>query len=207
MSGYPDGMRLRPIEAWPGKLTPHYDRAPSPFSAPWSDTLDKLDRELRHLGRYGRNATSVLQIAMREQDFRLDGMPRANAKPEHPGVILAVESTKGSLSFPCDKFTRWQDNLRAVALGLEGLRRLDRYGITPGDQQYTGWRQIEATSAAPSAAGAEQALRLFGGRQAEGESLRDVYRRAIKATHPDRGGSREDFDRVQAAGRVLGVTS
>lgn len=205
MSGYPDGMRLRPIEAWPGELTFAYDRVASPFSAPWSDTLDKLDRELRHLGRYGRNAESVLQIAMREQDFRLDGMPRATAKPVHPGVILAVESTKGSLSFPCDKFTRWQDNLRAITLGLEGLRRLDRYGITPGDQQYTGWRQIE--SGAASAPEPADTLLQFGQYRGPDESWRDVYRRAIKATHPDRGGRREDFERVQAAGRALGVTS
>ena len=205
MSQYPDGMRLRPIEAWPGVLT--RDRVRAPFSASWTNTIETLDRELWHLGPAGRNATSVLQIAMREHDFRRDGMPRANATPEHPGVILAVESTKGSLSFPCDRFTRWQDNLRAITLGMEALRKVARYGITPGDQQYTGWRQIEATAAAPNPAGAEEALRLFGGRQAEGESLRDVYRRAIKATHPDRGGRREDFDRVQAAGRALGVTS
>lgn len=204
MSDYPDGMRLRPIEAWPGTLT--RARIRSPFSASWSNTIETLDRELWYLGPAGRHAKSVLQIAMREQDFRLDGMPRANAKPEHPGVILAVESTKGSLSFPCDKFTRWQDNLRAIALGLEGLRRLDRYGITPGDQQYTGWRQIEATAAPSNSKDDALAVLIKFAGSREGESVRDLYRRAIKATHPDRGGRREDFDRVQAAGAVWEVT-
>lgn len=204
-TSYPTGMRLRPIAAWPGALTA--DRIRSPFSAPWADTLDKLDRELWHLGPASRNADAVLQIAMREQDFRLDGMPCANSAPEHPGVILNVESTKGALSFPCDRFTRWQDNLRAIALGLEGLRRLDRYGITAGSQQYTGWRQLDSGPAPSSTADAEATLRLFGGRKADGETVRDVYRRAVKATHPDRGGRREDFERVQAAAERLGVAS
>lgn len=202
MSDYPDGMRLCPIEAWPGQLTT--ERIRSPFSASWSNTMELLDRELWYLGPASSNAPAVLQIAMRQQDFRVDGMPRANAKPDHPGVILAVESTKGSLSFPCDRFLRWQDNLRAITLGLEGLRRLDRYGITTGHQQYTGWRQLEPGPAQPSTWDAEAVLRLFGGRRAEGESVRDVYRRAVKATHPDRGGRREDFERVQAAAERLG---
>ncbi|WP_223120213.1 MULTISPECIES: molecular chaperone DnaJ [Tsukamurella] len=204
-TNYPTGTRLRPITAWPGALTA--DRIRSPFSAPWADTLDKLDRELWHLGPAGRNADAVLQIAMREQDFRLDGMPRANSAPAHPGVILNVESTKGALSFPCDRFTRWQDNLRAIALGLEGLRRLDRYGITAGSQQYTGWRQLDSGPAPSSTADAEAVLMQFGEGLREGDSWRDVYRRAAKATHPDRGGRREDFERVQAAAERLGVAS
>ncbi|MCA4997157.1 molecular chaperone DnaJ [Tsukamurella tyrosinosolvens] len=201
---YPPGLTLRPIEAWPGALTS--PRRRSPFSARWSATLQLLTDELRHLGTPGRPAAAVLQIAMREQDFRLDGLPRANSQPQHPGVILTIDTaTQGTLSFPSDRFVDWQDNLRAIALVLEALRKIDRYGITPGHEQYTGWRQLTATE--PTERAAQAVLIQFGDGLGEGDSWRDVYRRAVKATHPDRGGRREDFERVQAAAERLGVAS
>lgn len=204
MSDYPAGMTLRPIEHWPGKLTRHRTR--SSFSAPWKSTLDLLDRELWHLGPAGRNAPAVLQIAMREQDFRLDGMPRANARPEHPGVILAIESTKGPLSFPCDRFLTWQDNLRAIALSLEALRKIDRYGITPNAEQYTGWKQLPGGGPrAPSAVDSEMVILSYADvPTGEAVSLDQAYRRARANAHPDRrGGDRAAWDAVEAAAEVL----
>jgi hypothetical protein len=200
-------MTLRPIEQWPGRLTAN--RVSSQFSAPWRSTLQLLDRELWNLGRGNRNAPAVLQIAMREQDFRNDGMPRANAKPDHPGVILAIESTKGPLSFPCDKFTTWQDNLRAIALALEALRKIDRYGITPGDEQYTGWKQLGAAPAGPqiTVVEAEATLRRIAAAFDDSLSLgtlAQVYRRARAHAHPDRhNDDRTDWDAVEAAADVL----
>lgn len=147
---------------------------------------------------------------MREQDFRLDGMPRANAVPAHPGVILNVESTKGPLSFPSDKFDRWQDNLRAIALGLEALRKIDQYGITPGNEQYTGWKALPAPGAVSDTFTADAAagfLRSLAGDQGDGldlSTMQQTYRRARAAAHPDRNdGSRERWDQVEAAAKVL----
>lgn len=210
MSDYPRGMTLRPIEAWPHPLTKN--RRQASFSAPWSSTLTQLDAELRHLGRGRETAPAVLQIAMREQDFRLDGMPRANAVPSHPGVILSIESTKGPLSFPCDTFDRWRDNLRAITLTLEKLRAIDRYGVTKGTEQYTGWQQLPAGGSTPaesvSAVDAERVIRRYAaaGDGVDGLSLGTLsqeYRRARAATHPDRGGPREAWDAVEAAAEVL----
>lgn len=205
---YPPNMTLRPILAWPRAETRH--RARSNFSAPWSATLEMLDRELYYLGPGRDHAKAVLQIAMREQDFRLDGMPRANAVPEHPGVILNVESTKGPLSFPSDKFDRWQDNLRAIALGLEALRKIDRYGITPGNEQYTGWKALpqRVDHQTWTADEAERFLRgLVFGPDTDGlnlGTLAQTYRRAKAAAHPDRnGGDRSQWDKVEHAGQVL----
>jgi hypothetical protein len=113
MSDWPAGMAIRPIVVWPTQLTPR--RKSSNFAAPWASTLALLRRELRELG--AKNA--VLQIAMREGDFRLDGYPRAQAKAEHPGVIISLDSRYGPLSYPCDAFTTWQDNVRAIAAQTE----------------------------------------------------------------------------------------
>jgi hypothetical protein len=46
------------------------------------------------------------------------------------------------LDLPVIVYT-WQDNLRAVALGLEALRRVERYGIAQRGEQYAGWRRAD----------------------------------------------------------------
>jgi len=208
MNSYPDKMTLRPLGVWTRAETP--DRKRSPFSATWSQTMDLLDRELWHLNDGHGNAPSVLQIALREEDLRRDGMPRVGAKVTHPGVILNIESGMGPLSYPCDKFDHWQSNLRAIALGLEALRKISRYGITPGDEQYQGWVAIPAASSGVTFTvdGAMEFLRTVAGAP-DDPSLRigtvaQLYRRAKAAAHPDRnGGDHSVWHQVEAAAGVL----
>lgn len=219
MSSYPAGMTLRPITTWPREQTRSRQR--SKFSAPWTATLELLDRELFHLGKGNRRADSVLQIAMREQDFRkTDGMPRANAIPDHPGVILNIDGSKGPMSMPCDKFDRWQDNLRAIALSLEALRKVDRYGTTPGNEQYRGWLAIEAQ---PAGMGRDAACTFLASVAYPNEDLahqaewapriatdpdigRSTLRQAMGKAHPDRhGGDQTLWDCVEQAAMVLGL--
>lgn len=127
---------VRPITTWPRPLTKHRKR--STFSASYAATMILLDRELRHL-----NAKQpLLQMAYVEGDLRLDGRPRANAEPQHPGVMLSFDTPRGPLQFPCDRFTKWVDNLRAIALALEAFRKVDRYGVTSFGEQYTGWKAL-----------------------------------------------------------------
>jgi hypothetical protein len=203
---YPPNMTLRPLQRWPREET--RNRTRSPFRSTWSATIKLLDRELYYLwgGRY--YPASVVQIALREQDFRQDGLPRASAIPSMPGVILHIESDKGPLSFPCDKFDRWQDNLRAIALGLEALRKVDRYGITPGNEQYTGWKALPASpSHFVSAEEAAEYLRAQSGPMRNNgtdlQTIQQAYRLARARTHPDRSGDRSLWDRVEAAADVL----
>lgn len=199
MTYWPDGMKVDPIATWPGTLT--RNRTPSPFSADLTATLDLLQRELRALG-----ARDVrLQIAVPASQFRLDGYPRATAKPDHPGIILTLQSKHGPLSYPCDTFTRWQDNLRAIALALEALRKVDRYGVTKRGEQYRGFLALEATSAPAGFATVDQAwewlLKLNGGDVTvrDRESARAVLRAAQRRAHPDHGGDAVTFQRVSLA--------
>lgn len=188
-------MLTRPITLWPHQATTRRQR--SQFSAGWSDTRDLLVREARQLG-----ATSlVLQLAVTEEDIRLDGEIRAQARPAHPGVIVSFESRHGPLEYATDVFDRWQDNVRAVALGLEALRRVDRYGIAKRGEQYRGWKQLAAgdDDGGASVQRGRELIAAFGG-----------LNRALRATHPDTrgivsGGSTmtdDDFRSVQLAGEA-----
>ncbi|MGW8935468.1 molecular chaperone DnaJ [Gordonia terrae] len=194
---WPPNMTVRPIQSWPGELTSSRRRAP--FRASWSDTIELLRRELRAI-----NARDVvLQVAMQEKDFRIDGYPRAQAKAAHPGVILSLQSDVGPLSWPCDTFDVWQDNIRGIALSMEALRKVDRYGVTKRGEQYTGWQQLPAGGgeATSSVEHATTVIREYGGADVD---LEKAYRRAQFATHPDRNGdSRVLWNAIEAAAEVL----
>lgn len=205
MSTWPPGITIRPITAWPGQLTRGRRRAP--FFAKWHTTLADLKRELRQL--QARN--TVLQVAMADRDFRVDGYPRADRRPEHPGVILSFDSKHGPLSYPCDTYTDWTDNLRAIALAMEALRAVDRYGVTRRGEQYAGWKALPPGAGSTSSSGfatADEALRwmrAFDQTVPDAETLlpRDLYRRLAKRLHPDAGGDRTTWDQLDEARGLL----
>lgn len=217
-------MRLvyRPIVTWPGTFT--RQRKPSPFTASFRETLQVLDRELSFLGA----DEAVVQLAVAESAIRLDGTLRGDRKPpEHPGVVLAFTSKRyGPLQYATDVFERgwgrdsdtaWRQNLRAIALGLEALRKVDRYGISRRGEQYVGWKQLGSgtpMAAASSTMTLEEAARFIAeaaGSPAWGTkgiigiaaNRQSAYRLAAVKLHPDAGGSTEDFQRLQAAKALL----
>ena len=154
----------------------------------WSATLDLLDRELYYLDA----ENVVIQADFTERDLRIDGTVRANARqPGHPGIRIAFESMHGPLTYATDSCEFWQHNVRSIALGLEALRAVDRYGVTRRGEQYTGWLQIEA-GGTTSVAAAEALIGSYGGLTA-----------ALYGSHPDHGGSTTAFQRVIAARDLL----
>ena len=181
----------------------------SPFSANWSSTDALLDRELRALG--ARNV--VLMVNVSEADIRLDGRLRANAHPDSPHAALAFDARKqGALLVCCGRFRSWQDNVRGIALGMEALRKIERYGIVQANEQYAGWKAIGSGGDAPMdpnevVAASWTLIAHHAGwtvERAQSDS-RTAYRMAIKATHPDQGGEPAAFHAVQNAARILGI--
>lgn len=171
----------RPLERWDRKVDA--SRPHSPFRAPYQQTIDLLERECRLLGA----RSVVVELAIQESDLRLDGQPYAGTKPRHPGVTVAFESTHGPLKYTADKFATWTENLRAIALGLEALRKVDRYGMTSRGEQYAGWKALPAGDS-PDLVRGRELIEQYGDLTA-----------AYKATHPDTGGNADDFRAVIAA--------
>lgn len=176
-------VRFRPIQHWPAEFSRTHVFH-NPFRAGWRDTLNLLEFELDKLGA----DSVVIELDLEESDIRLDGWPRANAQPRHPGVIVSFESKHGPLRYGTDAFPDYEANLRAIALALEALRKIDRYGIGSRGEQYQGYRAL------PAGGDQERAQR--------GRLLIEQHgsiRAAEKATHPDAGGDANDFAAVQAA--------
>lgn len=176
----------------------------SPFGATWTATRALLARELRQL----KAQHTVLEIDVSEVDVRLDGELRASARPTTPAVRLAFDSKHGPLQYATDAFWSWQDNVRAIALGLEALRRVDRYGITKRGEQYAGWKALPSGSGADAShMTREQASAVIAehsGDAAGDADMATLIRRAKASAHPDRNaGDRTLWDQVEQAIRVL----
>jgi hypothetical protein len=218
VSGYTELGELGVVFRPPATPLPPSLGVSSPFSASWTSTVELLADELRHLDA----KRIAVELALTESDLRIDGMPRANARLSADAVRIAFDSKYGPLMYETGRFTGsywrgsllgWQVNLRAVALGLEALRKVDRYGITKRGEQYTGWKQLPASTSAEGAIQTrEQALYVLS--DATGatfdptnrEHLERAAREAQKRSHPDvPGGSDEKFRKVQRAREVLGV--
>ncbi|SDU42279.1 hypothetical protein [Jiangella alkaliphila] len=183
-------MTFRPL-VWTDPVT-HADarRSRATFKASWQSTLTLLDRELWELGA----EALIVEADFTERDIRLDGLPKGNARqPVFPGVRLSFDSRHGPLQYATDSCAFWQHNVRSIALGLESLRAVDRYGITRRSQQYTGFRAITGGNGVSTVAEAKAVIDQYGG----------TVRAAMRATHPDTGGDADAFRRVAAAAKVL----
>jgi len=196
---------FRPI-VWLGPITPWENRRSRwTFKASWQATLDLLDRELDYL-----NAEAVIiEADFSESDIRIDGMPRSNARqPEFPGVRISFDTSMGRLAYQTDTCDNWQHNVRSIALGLEALRAVDRYGITSRSEQYAGFKALPA-GPTPTFATVEDALTWLtseeatGIRGADGLTPKAAYRMASRRHHPDAGGQPKLWDKVNAAHQML----
>lgn len=160
-----------------------------------------------------------------------DGGIRADAKVTHPGVLITFDGPAGPMRFATDRFDRgsrwlpeskrnetmpaWQMNVRAIALSLEALRKVDRYGVTSKNEQYRGFTAIGSGIEMPAVQMSEmealEFLRIhaewsYGPDYDDHEDIERAYRQAAKRLHPDAGGSTADFKRLQEAKRVLDDT-
>lgn len=211
-------FRFRPLLVWPYPVT--RDRFSVPFKAPYPKTIELLAREIEALDGSG----AIIAAGWREVDIRQDGIPRSNAPlPAHPGVELSFDSRFGRLVYATDRYEArwssdmpgWQANLRAIALSLVALRAVDRYGVSNRGQQYAGWKALPGiVLGAGDPQTADEAFEVL--REAAGLSpadadlhdVRQLYRLAVKRTHPDiEGGDAERFRRVEVAYRLLGAVA
>jgi hypothetical protein len=202
--------QFRPLSQWPGKRTDAWKRKDATFRASYPRTLDLLEYELGKLGAQD----VVIQVEdLTLADIRNDGWPRGGKtyNPDKPGVVLSFASKKGPLALPCDRYRDWQDNLRAIALSLEALRAVDRYGVTQSNEQYRGWTPLADPKSANGKMTRDEAARFLAAllNMSPEALLRDknsvasAVRVARVNNHPDRGGSHETFVKIGQAEQAL----
>lgn len=209
----PIEIQIQPMSEWP-EIDPFDDWKYCHFGSTIFKTLEVLQRELKNVE--ARNV--VLHTFHTARDLRRDGWVKTDARaPRDPGVILEFERPAESsgfvkLRFPCRTFQKWEDNLRAVALALEALRKVDRYGVTAG-AQYAGYKALPPAEAGTQGQTPEQAAQFIADSSRlpadvftaaailkSRETAEFVYKTAAKYMHPDvEGGSQEEFAKLQGS--------
>lgn len=198
-------LTVRPIDVWPGSRRSGMS---CPYRAGLADTLKILKFELAEL----KAKDIVLQVAVREGDMRLDGLPRADAKFEHPGIVLSFDSKEGVLTIFFNEFRNWEDNLRAIAMHMQHLRLAVLYGVGRDGRVYAGWKALPApTEESSGFASADAAIEwlasflwedaglspsYFSSALTDYEFYRSLRRRVAAILHPDVTGNAADFKRL-----------
>lgn len=208
-------VTFRPLR-WSGPETPADQRySRRIFKAGWSSTLQLLDDELWHLS--ARDVVAELDVD--ESRIRRDGWPRENATAGFPGVRVAFASKHGPLTYATDAYDWWQHNVRAIALSLQALRAVDRYGVTTRGEQYTGWAALPSAPTAEAFRAAAEVVARIAHASGDGdlavlvesvtaspEARRAAVAVAKRKAHPDlNAGSRNAWDELTWAAKTLGV--
>lgn len=174
-------------KGWPRTKRPETAR----FATSFATARDMLMEELRLMG--ARNIVLSTNIALRR-----DGLPYASQKqPDDAGVAVYFEYKQRSMTFACDRWRKVEDNTQAIRKTIEALRGIERWGASDMmERAFTGFQALP--SSASNAAGAWWVV-LEVDHNASPDNVRAAYQRRRKQTHPDHGGTADQFSAVQRA--------
>ncbi|ELZ38992.1 J domain-containing protein [Halorubrum tebenquichense] len=131
--------------------------------------------------------------------------PYKDRDPDDPGVVVYFDRDGQRFAVPCDRWNNLRDNARAIAKYLDAKRAIERYGVATVETEMS-------TQALPS--GDDDVIVAGGEKKEPHEVLQiqpdapeDVVKAAARArqaeTHPDNGGDREEFRRVNEAKEAM----
>ncbi len=139
--------------------------------------LGGLYRELERLRAKDVRISSDLPL-------RIDGQPRAGVRPpEDPGVAVYFKVEKEELCLSCDRYTTVGDNLRAVALSIEAIRGLERWGTK--DMVRAAFRGFRALPALGETSGRSWWVILGVDPDATRAEIDEAFRQLARSRHPD----------------------
>lgn len=184
-------------ERWP--RVPANMRKDSPFKRAVSfaaryHSMDEVRRELAgELDRLG----ATKEILSTNVKLRLDGLPYSNqAQPADPGAAVYFELKGKPVSLACDKWKRVEDNIWAIVKHIESIRGQERWGVGSVEQAFRGYMALPGIGES----GASDWWKTLGVTiNATPEQVKEAYRVLVKKHHPDAGGDRDLFQRLQQA--------
>jgi hypothetical protein len=176
--------------SWPDTLPRTQQRATSAFKTALPAALDNVRRSLEAFGR--------------DTGKRVDGIVLSSnvtlgvSNPTDPGVAAWFTWDGAQRCIAVDRYPKVQDNLQAIHHILEARRTEMRHGgLHIVRQTFKGFVALPA----PAGAGSRLWWQVLCLPSAD-VSRHDVdvaYRRLAAKHHPDKGGSRADWDELAAA--------
>jgi len=125
-------------------------------------------------------------------ELRADGRPRRNAgAPADPAVAFFFELDGKPHVLACDRWSTIPDNIAAIAAHIDALRGQERWGVADLAQAFAGHAALPPP---------DPWWKVLGvARDAPIEAITRAWRGLAREHHPDAGGSRAEWDRLNAA--------
>jgi len=181
---------------WPAGWARSKARRPARFGD--TNVYRETQNVRAELGRM--NARGV--VISTNLQLKADGVPYANQRmPADPGVSVWFKLRKQELEWvehalACDRWDRAEHNLRAIAKHIEALRGQSRWGVGNALQAFAGYVAL------PEKAGGRAWSEVLGVEPgASVEEIKTAFRSKAKVSHPDMGGSAEDWHELERAYR------
>jgi hypothetical protein len=152
----------------------------SGFRTEWRRVLDGLEEEIERV----KGTDVVIGLVVPTDAISWSGSLKAGWKPLHRGAEVSFDRAGKRLAFHASQYPTPRENLHAIALTLEALRSIDRWGASSGEQ-YAGYAMLPEDTLVERG----RALVVAAGG--------DV-RAALKAHHPDVGGTDADAAAINA---------
>lgn len=161
----------------------------------WNRVIDRLRGEIQKIG--GRDV-----IVSTNQPLRRDGNPHAaRGHIDDPGAAVYFTRDGHPFVMAQDRFELVEDNLRSLALAIEGLRQMERHGgAHMMERAFTGF----AALAPPGDAGRQHWSDVLRPGTDDGvvdtlAKAETAYRTLARERHPDRGGSADQMADLNVA--------
>jgi DnaJ domain len=173
---------------WKRTQHPRSSRFDPTKTRTFAQARDELYRQLNLLG-----ASKI--ILSTDIPLRKDGLPYSTTKRVNdPGAAVYFHLNKTPMVLACDAWDRVIDNVWAIAQHIDALRAQQRYGVGTLEQAFMGYQALP-----PSATADAWWVVLGVSSIATANEIKEAYRKAAKTAHPDQGGDRVRWDKIQHA--------
>ena len=184
---------------WPQGFvrTPPADRRKNRnFQATLGKTTEDIATEM------GRLDPDKWRASIGNTHQKANTLPRHDANPDDPGFVLRWSEDGEQFAVACDAYSRLRDNVREVYLWVHETRMRGNRAVVTGESEFAAARLPSADdSAVVAEAPPHEVLDVAAG--APDGVVRAAYREKVKDKHPDQGGSKDEFARIQRAKEAM----
>jgi hypothetical protein len=183
------------IENFPLQWPAGYPRIARPsdnykfFPSGFSSEAYNLQEELRRMK--AKNVVISTNIPVLE-----NGNPYAKyPKPVDTGVAVYFSVDNKAMAICCDKWNTVEANLRALAMSVEAMRGLDRWGVSQVmERAFMGFKAL------PERAASFPWWEVLGvSRVCTMKEIKEAYKKKSKIHHPSAGGEPHKWRELQEA--------
>jgi len=164
----------------------------------WPKSWPKTDAKKREPGQQFKQSLAAALNGLRLEVQRLGGKDLVlssnyslgNEHPKEPGVVAYFDYDGKPVAIPCDRWARVEANVRAIALTIEAMRGMERWGA-----KHMITAMFSGFTALPSRTGPScwDVLGIKSEPMPTEQVVMAAYRTKAQTAHPDKGGSQEAF--------------